>query len=89
MTSNYSARIAVDAGDATRAIYESIQADDAFYPGNPVGTRIELDGGELRITAESSHLPHLRANLNSTLRLIRASYGAIGSAKRSCLGADS
>jgi KEOPS complex subunit Pcc1 len=31
------------------------------------------------ISIESEHISHLRANLNSTLRLIQASYDAIES----------
>ena len=33
------------------------------------------------ISIESDHIPHLRANLNSTLRLIQASYDSIESVK--------
>ena len=36
---------------------------------------------EILIELESSHLPHLRANLNSTLRLLQASYDTINSVK--------
>lgn len=80
MTSNYSAKITVDAKDKTRAIFDSVNTDNEFYPENPVKTKIKLDK-KITITVESEHLPHLRANLNSTLRLIQASYDSIESVK--------
>ena len=43
-------------------------------------TKISLDK-EIIIELESHHLPHLRANLNSTLRLLQASYDTINSVK--------
>ena len=79
--SSYSAEILVDAQDRTGAVYDSVSADNEFYPENPVRTEMRL-GKKLRITVESEHLPHLRANLNSTLRLIQASYDSIESAGR-------
>jgi len=36
---------------------------------------------KITISVESNHIPHLRANLNSTLRLIQASYDSIESVK--------
>jgi len=43
MTLNFSAKITVDAKDKTRAIYDSVNADNEFYPENPVKTKIEYD----------------------------------------------
>jgi KEOPS complex subunit Pcc1 len=80
MTLNYSAKITVDAKDKTTAIYDSVNTDNEFYPENPVETEIKFDE-KLVISVESNHLPHLRANLNSTLRLIQASYDSIESVK--------
>jgi KEOPS complex subunit Pcc1 len=80
MTLNYSAKITVDAKDKTNAIYDSVNIDNEFYPENPVETEIKFDE-KLVISVESNHLPHLRANLNSTLRLIQASYDSIESVK--------
>jgi len=80
MTLNYSAKITVDAKDKTNAIYDSVNIDNEFYPENPVKTEIKFDE-KLTILVESDHLPHLRANLNSTLRLIQASYDSIESVK--------
>ena len=80
MTSNYSAKITVDAKDKTTAIYDSVNTDNEFYPENPVKTTIKLDK-KLVISAETDQITHLRANLNSTLRLIQASYDSIESVK--------
>jgi len=80
MTLNYSAKITVDANDTTTAIYDSVNTDNEFYPENPVKTKIKLDK-KLVISAETDQISHLRANLNSTLRLIQASYDSIESVK--------
>ena len=80
MTLNFSSKIIVDAKDNTKAIYDSVNTDNEFYPENPVKTTIEFDK-KITISVESQHLPHLRANLNSTLRLIQASYDTIESVK--------
>lgn len=76
MTSNFSAKIIVDAKNKTKAIFDSINIDNEFYPENPVNTKIKFKE-KIEITVDSEHLPHLRANLNSTLRLIQGSYDAI------------
>ena len=80
MTLNFSAQISIDAKEKTRAIFDSVNTDNEFYPDNPVKTKISFDG-KLTITVESDQLTHLRANLNSTLRLIQASYDSIESVK--------
>ena len=80
MTLNFSAKITVDAKDSSKAIYNSVNIDNEFYPENPVKTMMKFDE-KIVISAESEHLTHLRANLNSTLRLIQASYDSIESVK--------
>ena len=80
MTLNFSAKITVDAKDKSKAIYDSINIDNEFYPENPVKTLIKFNE-KIVISVESDHLAHLRANLNSTLRLIQASYDSIESVK--------
>ncbi len=80
MTLKFSAKITVDAKDKTRAIYDSVNTDNEFYPENPVNTRIVFNK-TIIISVETEHLPHLRANLNSTLRLVQASYDSIESTK--------
>ena len=76
--SNFRAKITVDAKKKTRAIFDSINTDNKFYPENPTKTNFEMNK-KISVTIESDHLPHLRANLNSTLRLIQASYDTINS----------
>ena len=80
MTLSFSAKIIIDAKDKTKAIYDSVNTDNEFYRENPVKTEIKFDE-KITILVESEHLPHLRANLNSTLRLIQASYDSIESVK--------
>ena len=78
--SRYSATIVVDASDPDEAaaIYESIRADESFYPENPVETSVVMEEvGRLVVTSKSGNLAHLRANLNSTLRLIQACHTSI------------
>ena len=76
--SNFSAKITVDAKNKTKAIFDSINTDNEFYPENPTNTKMQLND-KIEINVESDHLPHLRANLNSTLRLIQGSYNTISS----------
>ena len=80
MTLNFSAKIIVDAKDKTKAIFDSVNIDNEFYPENPVKTQMTFDK-KITIIAETEQLTHLRANLNSTLRLIQASYDSIESVK--------
>jgi len=80
MTLNFSAKITVDAKDKTKAIFDSVNTDNDFYPENPVKTEIKFDK-KIMISVESDQLAHLRANLNSTLRLVQASYDSIESVK--------
>ena len=80
MTLKFSAKITVDAKEKTKAIFDSVNTDNEFYPENPVKTEIKFDE-KFTISVESDHLPHLRANLNSTLRLIQASNDSIESVK--------
>ncbi|HSA76670.1 MAG TPA: KEOPS complex subunit Pcc1 [Nitrosarchaeum sp.] len=78
--SNFSAKIIIDAKEKTKAIFDSINTDNNFYPENPTKTNMSFDE-KITISVESEHMPHLRANLNSTLRLIQASYDSIESVK--------
>ena len=80
MTSNFNAKILVDAKEKTKSIFDSVNTDNEYYPENPTKTKMSLNE-KIEIYIESDHLPHLRANLNSTLRLIQASYDSIESVK--------
>ena len=66
-----------------RQFFDSVNTDNDFYPENPVKTQIEFHE-KITISVESEHLTHLRANLNSTLRLVQASYDSIESVKFHC-----
>ena len=76
MTSKFNVKIEVDAGDKTDAVFDSINIDNKFYPENPTKTEIFYKD-KITILVESSQLPHLRANLNSSIRLIQASFDSI------------
>jgi len=80
MTLKFNAKITVDAKEKTKSIFESINTDNKFYPENPTKTKISLQDFIL-ISIEAKQLSHLRANLNSTLRLVQASYDSIESVK--------
>ena len=80
MTLSFKAEIKINANEKTRAIFDSINTDNNYYPENPTKTKMSLND-EINIIIESNHVPHLRANLNSTLRLIQASYNSIESVK--------
>ena len=80
MTSNFNTKIEIDAKEKTKAIFDSINTDNKFYPENPTETKISFDK-KLEIEINSNHIPQLRANLNSTLRLIQASYDTIESVR--------
>lgn len=80
MTLSFNAKIEFDAKEKTKAIYDSINTDNKFYPENPTETTISYDK-KLIITIKSEHIPQLRANLNSTLRLLQASFDTIESVR--------
>ena len=96
MTSSYSASIGVAAGDRAGAVLAAVGADARFYPdgGGSASTRVSAgaegeDGGGgarpgvVRIDIDAGQLPHLRAGINSALRLVQASYESIGAASAS------
>ena len=80
MTSKYSAKIEISAAEKTKSIFESLQTDDKFYSENPTKTTMSLDK-KITILIDAKELSHLRANLNSTLRLVQASNDSIESVK--------
>tara|TARA_Y100000590_G_scaffold133592_1_gene152755 strand:+ start:703 stop:948 length:246 start_codon:yes stop_codon:yes gene_type:complete len=80
MTLSFSTKIKFSSEKENNSIYNSIKTDNDFYPENPTKTKIILNK-DLIIEIQSEHLPHLRANLNSMLRLIQASYDTINSVK--------
>ena len=80
MTLNFRTKIEFSADKQTKAIFDSVSIDNKFYPENPTKTKITFNK-KIKIEIESDQIPHLRANLNSTLRLIQASYDSINSVK--------
>jgi len=78
--SKYSAKIQISANENTKSIFESLQTDNKFYSENPTKTKILLDK-EIIILIEAQELSHLRANMNSTLRLVQASHDSLESVK--------
>ena len=76
----FKAIIEYDAGDKTRAVFDSISIDNKYYPENPIQTNISFKN-TIRIDIESKQISHIRANLNATLRLIQTSYDTINSVK--------
>jgi len=80
MMSKYNAKIEISAGKITKSIFDSLQTDDKFYTENPTKTKMSLDK-KISILIETQELSHLRANLNSTLRLVQTSNESIESVK--------
>lgn len=80
MTLKFSANITIDAKEKTKSIFHSINTDNKFYPDNPTNTKISFNN-VISISIEAKQLSHLRANLNSTLRLIQASFDSIESVR--------
>ena len=78
MTLIFNAKVEIDAGKKTKAVFDSINIDNKFYPENPTKTVMSCDD-KIIIQIESNQLAHIRANLNSCLRLIHASYDSIKS----------
>ena len=78
--SNYNAKIEISADKRTKAIFHSIDTDNKFYDENPTKTSFSLDD-KITIMIDAQEISHLRANLNSTLRLVQASNDSIESVK--------
>jgi len=78
MTSNFNAVIEIDAEEKTNAIFDSVNIDNKFYPENPTKTEMFCDD-KITILIEANQLAQMRANLNSSIRLIQTSYDSIES----------
>ena len=78
MMSSFSAKIEIDAGEKTNAIFDSVNVDNKFYPENPTKTKM-FCSDKITILIESNQLAQIRANLNSCIRLIQTSYNSIES----------
>jgi len=80
MMSKFSAKIEISAGKQTKAVFDSLETDNKFYDENPTKTKFSLDK-KITILIDAQEVAHLRANLNSTLRLVQASNDSIESVK--------
>ena len=80
MTLSFSAKIEVDPREKSKAIFDSINTDNKFYPENPTKTEMYCND-KITILIKSDQLPPFRANLNSCIRLVQAGYDSIESVK--------
>jgi len=80
MTLKYSAKIEISADKKIKSIFDSLRTDEKFYSENPTKTKMLFDK-KIIILIDAKELSHLRANLNSTLRLVQASNDSIESVK--------
>ena len=78
MTLIFNTKIEIDAEEKTKAVFNSINIDNKFYPENPTKTDMFCNE-KITILIESNQLADMRANINSCLRLIQASYDSIES----------
>ncbi len=79
MTLALSAILSIKTKEKTKAIFDSLSADNRFYPENPTKTKISMKKNQIHIQINADELAHLRANLNSTLRLVQASSDSLES----------
>ena len=78
MTSSFNAKIEIDAEEKTSAVFDSVNIDNKFYPENPTKTEM-FCSDKITILIESNQLSQMRANLNSSIRLIQIGYDSIKS----------
>ena len=78
MTSSFNAKIEIDSEEKTSAVFDSVNIDNKFYPENPTKTEMFCND-KITILIESNNLAHMRANLNSCIRLVQTGYDSIES----------
>jgi len=78
MTSSFNTKIEIDAEEKTSAVFDSVNIDNKFYPENPTKTEMFCND-KITILIESNNLAHMRANLNSCIRLVQTGYDSIES----------
>ncbi|MCY3853895.1 MAG: KEOPS complex subunit Pcc1 [Thaumarchaeota archaeon] len=81
MTLNFNVHVIYDALDKTKAIFDSISTDSKFYPEQETKTKITIGNHILLANIDSSHIQHVRANLNTLLRLMQACFDSLESIK--------
>lgn len=79
MTSRFRADVELDATPNNAAVFQAVATDSSYYDG-PDSVDVSLDGS-IRITVSANRLAHLRAGLNSALRLAKAGNDAVESVK--------
>ncbi|MBI1657434.1 MAG: hypothetical protein IS632_01485 [Thaumarchaeota archaeon] len=77
MTSRFRARITIRAGPRNGAIYGAVSADGLYYEG-PDRVRMSLED-DVQIDITADRISHLRAGVNSVLRLAQAADDSIRS----------
>ena len=73
----FNATIEIRAKDSANAIYSALKPDVKSSPGRQVSADIRLNDDEISIYISSNDLSHLRASLNSYLRLARAASSCL------------
>lgn len=76
MTSRYRTDIVIDAGQYTKSVYESILVDNEYYDG-PDAIDISYNDKSIKITVTAKRLAHMRAGINSILRLVQAAHDTL------------
>jgi len=73
----FNATIEIRAKDSANAIYSALKPDVKSSPERQVSADIRLNDDEIYINISSNDLSHLRASLNSYLRLARAASSCL------------
>ncbi|MFQ5969888.1 MAG: KEOPS complex subunit Pcc1 [Nitrososphaerales archaeon] len=73
----FSAKIEIYAKSSASVIYSALKPDIVSSPERRISTHIRLVKETIMIDINSSDLRHLRASLNSDLRLARAAFGCL------------
>ena len=76
----FNATIEIRAKDSANAIYSALKPDVKSSPERQVSADIRLNDDEIYINISSNDLSHLRASLNSYLRLARAASSCLDAA---------
>jgi len=73
----FNATIEIRAGASANAIYSALKPDVKSSPERQVSADIELSNDKISIDISSNDLSHLRASLNSYLRLAGAASSCL------------
>ncbi|WOV93150.1 MAG: KEOPS complex subunit Pcc1 [Candidatus Nitrosoabyssus spongiisocia] len=81
MTLNFKVDISINTRAYSKSISDSLKTDEKYYLENPTKTNISHTGDTVHIGITSNHLPHMRASVNSILRLAQVSFDTLESTK--------